>query len=71
MVDPPTPIVSVRTAEVVPVSVLDFVGMKPAKAVDPAPGGGLLKSLASLGVKVGVGYATVGMIDVDGFRGNV
>jgi hypothetical protein len=71
VVDAPGPVALKCVSEVVQIGVLDTVGVKRAEHVGEAPGGSPFEGVACVDVEIDVVDAVVGMVDVDGFRGDV
>ena len=71
MVDAPTPIVIEGVAEVIPVGILHAVRVKLPKDIDESPFHGVAVGLAGVSVEIGIVDAAVGVVDVDGLRGDI
>src|SRR5947208_16448606 len=70
VVDAPAPVVVEGVAEIIPVGVLDTIGMELAEDVGEAPPQRFLVSVAGVDVEVDVVDTAVGMVDVDGLGGD-
>src|SRR5207302_2070085 len=71
VVDAPAPIVLERIAEVIPVGILNPLGMKFPKNVHKAPTGRLRVGCAGVDMEVNIVDPAVRMIYVEGFRSDV
>lgn len=71
VIDAPAEVALKGIAEIIPVGVLDAVGMKLTEDIDEAPGDGAGEGVAGIDVEVDVVDAVVGVVDVDGFGSDV
>src|SRR4051794_19728288 len=71
VINAPAPIVLECISKVIPIRVLNAVGVKLSKGVGESPLNYLLKCIARINMEVDIVYSAVGMIDVNWLGGYV